>query len=208
LPSVDLLIEAACNDGRYLDLAVEQGTGYLGIDLVWRHVDAGRHRIDQLGLPTDEYDFRVGDAGMLDDVLARSELPGRCLVVLPFAIVSALPDLDRMASALCTLDFPFVLTSYDPNDTATEIRREYYRRCGYTAVTVRHSEDGVSLHTPDGLSTVAYRPEVLSRLWQRHGIQARRVPLSVLGAAWVSTAAVTHLGGQPISAPRDRRSSK
>jgi hypothetical protein len=98
-PSVDLLIETACNDGRYLTFAARHGLRYLGIDLVPRHVDAGNRRIAEYGLPTERFGFTVGDISRLTDVIDVTSLPvprRRCVVVFPFSIFSAIRDPARV----------------------------------------------------------------------------------------------------------------
>jgi hypothetical protein len=188
-PSIELLIETACNDGRYLAFAAQHGLRYLGVDLVPRHVETGNRRIAEQRLPRDRYGFTVGDVSELDQVIDVAALPvpaARAAVLFPFSIFSAIPEPASVARTLRALNLPFVATVYDPSEEATAIRRDYYRRCGYEGVVTSRTDDGVWLHTDDGLSTVAYYPDVLGRLWSRSGLDVVPVELSMMGTAWVS----------------------
>ncbi|MGH9371749.1 MAG: hypothetical protein ACRD15_09495 [Vicinamibacterales bacterium] len=195
--SVDLLIEAACNDGRYLTFAAQHGVRYLGVDLVPRHVEAGHRRIAEYQLPNDRYGFTVGDISELAEVLnpAVISVPReRCAVLFPFSIFSAIPDPAGVARTLRALNLPFVATVYAPSAEATEVRRDYYRRCGYEGIVTSRTEEGVWLRTDGGLSTVAFHPDVLKELWSTSGLEMIPVELSMMGTAWVSTTLVRGAG--------------
>jgi SAM-dependent methyltransferase len=180
LPSVTLLVEVACGSGRYLRLAAAHDVAYLGIDVVERHVEAGRRAVAEHGLPADRYRFMLGEAETIADVV---EPVAGTLVLFPFSILSALSDLDALARQLRRLGSPFLASLYRPTQRMTAGRLEYYRRCGFRDVRARWSARGVSLTTGEGLTTTAYHPSFLQELWSRHGLQVEMAALSEVYAA-------------------------
>lgn len=205
-PSLDMLVETACNDGRHLDFAARHALRYLGVDLVPRHVAAGNRRVAEQGLPADRFGFTVGDVSEPAGVIDPAALPvpiERCLVLFPFSIFSAIPDPAAVARALRDLGAPFLATIYSPAEEATAVRREYYRRCGYAGVRTSSTDSGVWLRTDEGLSTVAYHPDVLRRLWAGCGLEVVPVELSMMGTAWVS-ASLARAAGLPVPAGGER----
>jgi len=196
-PTVDMLVETACNDGRHLDFAARHALRYLGVDLVPRHVETGNRRIAAQGLPADRFAFTVGDVSEPAEVIDPAVLavrPERCLVLFPFSIFSAIAEPAAVARTLRYLGVPFMATIYSPADDATAVRHDYYRRCGYDKVRTSRTESGVELRTGEGLSTVAYHPEVLRRLWSDCGLDVIPVELSMMGTAWVSASVARAAG--------------
>jgi SAM-dependent methyltransferase len=198
LPSATLLVEVACGSGRYLRLAASHDVPYLGVDVVERHVAAGRLAAVEQGLPADRYRFALGAAETIADVAPPDE---GALVLFPFSILSALPDLDALARQLRRLKSPFLASLYRPTERMTAGRLEYYRRCGFRDVKVRRNARGVSLTTADGLTTTAYAPGFLEQLWSRHGLEVETAALSDVYAA-AATPPLLSLRRFPSPPPR------
>ena len=194
LPSATLLVEVACGSGRYLRLAAAHDVPYLGVDVAERHVEAGRRAAAEQGLPAHRYRFALGAAETIADVAPPDE---DALVLFPFSILSALPDLGALAEQLRRLRSPFLASLYRPTERMTAGRLEYYRRCGFRGVEVRRSARGVSLTTADGLTTTAYEPSFLEELWARHGLEVELAFLSDLYAAAVTPSLLTPLCPSP-----------
>jgi hypothetical protein len=188
VPSVGLLVEVACGSGRHLDLAAAHGVSYLGVDVAERQVEAGRRAAAARGLPADRYRFALGEAETIADVLEDLEPPPEedALVLFPFGILSAIPDLDALAEQLRRLRSPFLASLYRPTERLTAGRLEYYRRCGFRDVAVRRTELGVSLTTSGGLRTVAYETRFLDELWSRHELRVETAAISDLYEAAAS----------------------
>jgi SAM-dependent methyltransferase len=188
VPSVRLLVEVACGSGRYLDLAAAHDVSYLGIEVVERNIEAGRRAAAARGLSADRYRFALGEAEAIADVVEDLEPPLEedALVLFPFSILSALPDLDAVAEQLRRLRRPFLASLYQPTERMTAGRLEYYRRCGFRSVTAQRTPRGVCLATSDGLRTIAYEARFLDDLWSRHDLRVESAAVSNLYVAAAS----------------------
>jgi len=198
-PRIDRLVEVGCMDGRYLELAVRHGARYVGVDLVTRHVEAARLRARGLGLDEPAVVFRQGDAQRLGPTLSglAGRPGGRDLVVLPFGLFGALPDVDEAAAGLAELGWPFFLSLYRPTERMTAARRQYYVRCGYDGIRVVRDHRGVWLTTAAGLRVAAYDTAFLRDLWLRHGLAVEAIELSPLNLLCVSAAVAGWMREEP-----------
>jgi SAM-dependent methyltransferase len=183
-----LLVDVGCSAGRYLDLALELGIDYLGVDVSSSLVAQGRLRVERLGISPNRHRFVGGDAGDLSRVLtgAGLDLPARdTIVIFGFSLLSALDDLEYVAESLRRLDRPFAATLYETTAAATAMRLDYYRHCGLMPVTIERDDRGVWLCTAD-YRTVAPWRSYLIELWQRHGLNVKIEPMSELGFVCIS----------------------
>lgn len=174
-PGFRRVVEVACGDGRYLDVAAEIGCDYLGVDLVRRCVENGNRRVRERGLDERRYAFAQGDIEQLAPILARlrtRDPEAATLVVFPFSILTAVERLDALAAALAGSGMAFMAGVYSTSPAMTAARMEYYRRCGYSGVRAVEEAAGVRVVTADGLQTMAHRPERLRSLWRRNGVDA------------------------------------
>ena len=208
-PLLDRIVELGCMDGRYLELAARYGVRYVGVDLVPRHVQTGRLRARALGLGEPDVVFRQGDAQRVHVTLADLALDGsaeRNLLLFPFGLFGALPDVDDAAASLGRLGWPFLLSLYQPGDRMTAARRRYYARCGYEAIRVVRDRRGVWLTTGGGLRVAAYHPSFLRALWTRHGLAVETVdlsPLNLLCASDVAASWIRERRAAPQAVERD-----
>jgi hypothetical protein len=199
--SCDLLIEVGCMDGRYLDWAVKYRKRYLGIDLVPRHIEAGRHAVAANGLSKDHYRFTCGDAEELALVIKREDLPvapNRCLILFPFNLFGAIPDVERVLASLRQSQMPFLISSYQTTEDATMCRYEYYQQCGSLGLCQMRDERGVSFVTSDGLCTIAYDLEYLQTLCRAHSLSVTPLRWSRLNMAYFSHTLVPNLRQRKI----------
>ena len=183
-----LLVDVGCSAGRYLDLAIGLGIGYLGVDISANLIAEGRLRVERHGISPDRYRFVPGDAGRLSRVLTEAglDMPSRdTIVIFGFSALSALDDLDSVARSLRRLGLPFAATLYETTTAATAMRLDYYRHCGLEPVTIEHDNRGVWLCTA-GYRTLAPRRSYLIGLFQRNGLSVRIEPMSELGFVCIS----------------------
>lgn len=167
--SFDVLIEAACGTGRYLDLATQLGIQYHGIDIAPETIAIGRRRLAALGLDPERYRLTIGDAQRLALVL-DADAGKRALLLFPFSAISNFASLGRFARSVAEAEAAgLVVTGYSTSTSMTEARVDYYRRCGFEDIRVAHSAQGVRVTAADGPSTMAYHSAVVADALARHG---------------------------------------
>jgi hypothetical protein len=171
--SKDLLIEVGCMHGLYLDWAIAHKKYYIGIDIVERYIETGRRTVARLGLSNDIYQFIVGDAEDLADVISQQQVPvahDRCLLFFPFNSFGNMQDAERVITSLKRCEMPFYISSYQTTQFATDCRHEYYTLCGYKDVHYFPTEKGICFLSSDGLHSMAYYPGYLKSLCEVHGL--------------------------------------
>jgi hypothetical protein len=178
--SFDLLVEVGCMDGRYLDWAIGRRKRYLGIDIISRHIQAGRRRVAERGESPERYRFVRGDAEEVA-ALVEPERFGvsreRCRVLFPFNIFGAVTSAGRVLASLRQGRLPFLISSYQTTEYATACRLRYYSNCGCRGIRILRDDKGVCFTTENGLQTTAYHPQYLQRLCGDYG-------LAVTPVAW------------------------
>ncbi len=190
---IDLLIEVGCMNGRYLDWAVKHKKRYIGIDIVARHISAGRKTVLERGLSADSCQFLLGDAEEISQLVRPERLMvdrSRCLLLFPFNCFGNVLNVKRLMESLQETGLPFLISSYQLSEYATACRFEYYRRCGYREINVFRDEVGVSFLSSDGLKTTAYDPEHLQQLFSAYDIPVKVISWSNLNLAYVRDTAV------------------
>jgi SAM-dependent methyltransferase len=183
-----VLVDVGCSAGRYLDLAIELGIEYLGVDISSSLVARGRLRVERRGISSNLYRFVIGDAGGLSRVLVGAGLgihSRDTIIIFGFSALSALDDLESVAESLRRLDMPFAATLYETTAAATAMRLDYYRHCGLEPVTIERDDRGVWLCTADYRTLAPWR-SYLIELFQRHGLSVRIEPMSELGFVCIS----------------------
>jgi hypothetical protein len=171
--SFDLLIEVGCANGRYLDWAIAHNKRYIGIDFVEHYIRAGQQRVLERRLSSEKYQFIVGDGEKLSEVIEPNALgitAERCLVLFPFNSFGNMQRLLDILTSLQKIGLPFLISSYLTNRYATACRLEYYQRCGYRDLQIRHTQEGICFTSADGLYSLAYHPAYLCRLCERYQI--------------------------------------
>lgn len=185
---IDVLIEVGCMNGRYLDWAIEHKKRYIGIDIVARHIGAGRRAVLERGLPADSCQFLLGNAEEISQLIPPETLlvdKARTLLLFPFNCFGNVVNVNRLMESLQRIDLPFFISSYQLTEYATACRFEYYKRCGYREINVFRDEAGVSFSSPDGLKTTAYHPEHLQQLFSGYGIPIKVISWSSLNLAYM-----------------------
>ena len=185
---IDVLVEVGCMNGRYLDWALKYKKRYIGIDIVARHISAGRRASLEQGLSADCCEFLLGNAEEIAQLVRPENLKvdrDRCVLLFPFNCFGNVLNIERLLQSLQQTELPFVISSYQLTEYATACRFEYYTRCGYRDVQIFCDQKGVSFVSPDGLKTTAYAPEHLKPLFDAYGIPIKVIAWSNLNLAYV-----------------------
>lgn len=188
--SVDVLAEVGCMRGAYLDWAIKHQKSYIGVDFIAEYIECGQARIAEYGLPTDIYQFVHGSAENLSYLFNSSRLslpPQRYLFLFPFNSIGNMVDLQQVLANLSQIQMPFLFSSYQTTEYATNARREYYINCGYKHVDVLHGAEGVCVTSSDGLRSFAYDPQYLQKICSNHGLLITAMPFSSIGMAYMAS---------------------
>lgn len=183
----DLLVEIGCMHGRYLNWAVSHSKNYLGIDIVPKYIDAGLQRVVQCGFCRKSYQFKLGKAEEIAVLVDPEKLrasPERCLLLFPFNSFGNMSEISAVINNLVVSRLPFLISSYDVSDLATQVRRDYYFRCGYANVCVLNEKEGVCLTASEGLRSLAFYPDYLAHLFEEQDTTLGMVPLANIGIAY------------------------
>jgi len=190
VPFFDLLIEVGCMHGRYLCWAIRRKKSYIGIDVVERYIFAGKQRLGELKTLSDQCSFILGSAEDIADTIHPNDLGvdvGRCLAFFPFNSFGNMPNPKSVVKSLAQSGLPFCVSSYRIVQKATECRMRYYRNCGYGRIKTSRGRNGVRFSSPDGLNTIAYDPTFLRGMFASNNVDARSMPFSQIGMAYLSS---------------------
>ena len=188
-PFFDLLIEVGCMHGRYLCWAIRRKKYYIGIDVVERYIFAGKQRLGELKTPSDQCSFILGNAEDIADIIHPNDLGvdvGRCLAFFPFNSFGNMPNPKPVVKSLAQSGLPFCVSSYRISQKATACRMKYYRNCGYGRIKTLRGRNGVRFSSLDGLNTIAYDPTFLGGVFASNNVDARSMPFSQIGMAYLS----------------------
>lgn len=189
-PFFDLLIEVGCMHGRYLCWAIRRKKSYIGIDVVERYISAGKQRLGELKMPSDQCRFVLGGAEDIADIIHPNDLGvdvGRCLAFFPFNSFGNMPNSKPVMKSLAQSELPFCISSYRISQKATECRKRYYENCGYGRIKTSRRRNGVRFSSPDGLSTIAYDPTFLRGMFASNNVDVRSMSFSQIGMAYLSS---------------------
>lgn len=182
----DLLVEAGCMHGRFLDWAQARGKRYLGLDVVPRYVEAGRREAVRRGLSPETYRFACVPAERVHDVLQTHPIPPtRTLLFFPFNSIGNMDDAGPVISAIARSGAKFLVSSYRSTARASAARREYYERCGYRAIQEGRDPKAVWFRSPDGLRSAAWRPRYFRASCAANRLAVRLQPFAKIGLAYL-----------------------
>jgi hypothetical protein len=184
---VDVLAEVGCMRGAYLDWAIKHQKSYIGIDFMAEYIAYGQARIAEYGLSPDIYQFVHGNAEDLCYLFDFGSLPPqRHLLLFPFNSIGNIVDLEQVLANLYQIQMPFLFSSYQTTEYATNVRSEYYINCGYQQVGTVRSPEGICVTSSDGLRSFAYYPEYLEKVCRNHGLFITAAPFSAIGMAYMA----------------------
>lgn len=169
------LFEVGCGTGSYLDWAEVQGVDYDGVDLVSHLVEAGRQRLR--GSAQTRQKLHVGSCREVASLFDREGLLARAhevVVLFPFNCFGNVAEPGRVVQSLRRTGARVLVSGFLPHDFATEARREYYKKLGYSKLKAEHDELGVLFTSAEGLHSWALQPGVLHRLFAAEGFRLIR----------------------------------
>jgi len=185
--SFDLLIEVGCMYGRFLKWAVENSKCYLGIDVVERYIENGKKTVLDSRLDSTKYRFILGGAENIAELVKPDEWSiklNRCILFFPFNSFGNINEPLAVIRSIKKSGLPFLISTYGTDQETNRCREQYYRNCGYSEIVSVQDEKGVRFVSPDGLSTIAYHPDYLQKIFILSSLEVTIVHFSRIGVAF------------------------
>lgn len=177
-------VEVGCMDGcLHMETILATDLRYLGIDLVPDSVAQLNRRLHERPFRNERAHALVMDVGDLS-ILRKTLGKERTLVVFPF---NSFGNLDEPIRAIrevqkCCADL--LILTYGTDQTSTQLRREYYDRCGYTSVDLLQDDHGMLFTSPEGLHSYAYHETWIRDHFRRHAFGCNKQMFGRLGIAY------------------------
>lgn len=162
------LVEFGCYDGRSLEVARAAGIDYLGVDVNAEAVALLRRRIADEQLEETASGV-VGDALRSEDWVGAIH-GGRPLLLLPFNLLGNFADPALVLTSIREVDGIALLSVFTASDTATALRRDYYRACGISPLEEQAGPyGGVVFDSGDSFRSQSFAPAALAELCASQG---------------------------------------
>jgi SAM-dependent methyltransferase len=178
------VIEAGCADGTLLMPAVvARGLEYLGVDLAPGAVALARLALAVASAPSHRAGTAVeGDIRDLPDLDPVLLPAAPRLVAFPFNVLGNIPTprVALRAAASCAADI--LILTYQTSDAAGEVRRAYYRACGFDG-DFQHDSRGVHFRA-DLFTSSVYRQELVVKWLAELGYEVEVDRFAEVGLAY------------------------
>lgn len=173
-PGYNHLVEVGCGYGRYLNWSLSRNLAYDGLDLVPWLIHIGEIRVARMrslhptsrcavhNLPVEKLGF------LLQDPMANRR-EWNTLVFFPFNCFGNIASVREVMKTLQQSGCDVYVSSFQLNETTTELRKQYYTNCGYRKLEVDRSDAGLKITSSEGLHAYAYSHEYLTGLFQEYG---------------------------------------
>ncbi|HEX8629442.1 MAG TPA: hypothetical protein VF755_14855 [Catenuloplanes sp.] len=178
------LIEVGCADGSLLmPGAIDRGLDYLGVDLA-----AGAVALARRALAATSHAGRQRRTAVIEgDVRDLPTLAGRLpaaprLVAFPFNVLAGIPTPRDALRAADSCGGDILVLTYQTTPAATEVRRDYYRACGFQG-RFRRDRDGVHF-TADLFTSSVYHRDVIVGWLEELGYRVEVEPFAAVGLAY------------------------
>ncbi|MBP2169418.1 hypothetical protein J2125_002610 [Erwinia toletana] len=169
---IDEFIEVGCGYGRYLPLISAQNINYCGIDLVSWLVALGKIRLPLYQAHSaGQARIEVCSVDKVRDLLIASDQDKtkKFCIFFPFNCFGNLPYPRQVLAHLSGLNVTMIISGFLPDARTSDLRQDYYAKCGCQHLQVSPGEQGTLITSADGLNSLAYHPESLQQLLAEFG---------------------------------------
>lgn len=175
-----MVVEIGCYDGRALEVARFSGTRYLGVDTDENAIAHLRGRIEDERL-RDLACAVIGDA--LDPLGWRNLVVGpKPLHLLPFNLLGNFHDPRRLLNTLSMVGGMAMLSVFNTSRMTSDIRHDYYTKCGVRDLRSMLVDDGGVLFTgADGFYSRSFDDDALQSLLDDVGATVLRTTKNCVG---------------------------
>lgn len=186
--SYEAIVEVGCANGQFLmNIAIELGLHYIGIDFVSEACDRALEKIRELQ-PSDISMATVVCGDICNPstlTMCRPFLEGlKTLVTFPFNSFGNISAPLYVVRTIAYHRYDLLIFTYSTGDNATRARARYYGNCGLEGLICEENELGVLFRSLDSFHSYAYHSQVVSNwLWQS-GYQVTQVPYGPIGIAY------------------------
>lgn len=175
-----MVVEIGCYDGRALEVARFSGTRYLGVDTDESAIAQLRGRIEEERLG-DLANAVIGDA--LDPLAWRNLVVGpKPLHLLPFNLLGNFRDPRRLLTSISGIGGMAMLSVFNTSRLTSDIRQDYYTKCGVRGLRRTLTDDGGVLFTgTDGFYSRSFGADALQSLLDDAGATVLRTTKNCVG---------------------------
>lgn len=162
-----VIIEVGCMSGRGIDCILANKLKYIGVDIVNRYIEKGKELAIKKGLDRNSYEYFCIPAENLQALLKESLIlkdvdKTQVLIYFPFNCFGNFNNVSLCINALKSIQYDFIIFTYQNSETALNSRYKYYKNCKYENIKIEHETNGIRFVSEDGLNTIAYSKEWLS----------------------------------------------
>ncbi len=153
------ILEVGCMNGRNIDVALQKGIKYFGIDLVDRFIAQARKMILETSI--------VGVAEVCDvkDLSPiRDNIDSGYVAAFPFNSFGNIDDPKKALGSTSKEEIDILILTYNTDPLTNEVRRKYLASCGMSDLRQVKDNKGISFTSKEGLSSYAYFAETI-RTW-------------------------------------------
>ncbi|MDD3645940.1 MAG: radical SAM protein [Candidatus Gracilibacteria bacterium] len=163
----DLLFEVGCMNARNVNISLDLGIGYFGIDIVQRYIEEAKIKISSSGIKDSFVKVLSADKVKLDNiVIGASEKP---LVLFPFNSFGNIENIRSTLLSFSALGFDLLISTYGTDDFSNEVRYNYYINCGYEGLQQNEGDESIVFSSNEGLHTSVYKEQWLRKLIKESG---------------------------------------
>lgn len=88
----------------------------------------------------------------------------KIIIIFPFNVFGNIAPISLVLCKLRAHKIDFLLFVYKNNDETIQMRKQYYKNCGYKEIEICKNAMGILFKSREGLYTIAYHKEYLYSL--------------------------------------------
>jgi hypothetical protein len=178
----ETVIEAGCMDGRYVELILDLGKKYIGIDIVKRYIKNAKKKYEVSIKKKEVSFFSVG----LEKMYLKPEIiytinTTKTIVFFPFNSFGNIKNITEAFNCLSNLQVDFVIFTYQTNSIASKVREDYYNLSGFPNLICLADDLGVRFKSSEGLDSIAYSEKYLKKTFKEKGCSLKSMNFAQIG---------------------------
>lgn len=174
--SYEHLVEVGCGYGRYMKWAMEHKFRYDGIDIVDWFIDLAQARVENFRRIDHEIRcsaYHIAAESISEIVFEKggAHHSARALVFFPFNCFGNVNSLSATVESLRDLGSDVIISTFKTDGVTSNIRKDYYEKCGYTNLEISSFPAGALITSNEGLRAYAYEADFLQQLFEENGFK-------------------------------------
>lgn len=157
------ILEIGCGKMRNVNLALEKGLKYYGIDFVNKYIEKSQKMIDDQGLQDKCFVKCMSalDFNKETNFIPKEERP---LCIFPFNVLGNIGNVFDILTIFNKFKYDVIISTYKTDDDATNIRNDYFVKCHYSNIKIEKTNSGTVFTSDEGLKSIAFDSSYLLNL--------------------------------------------